>query len=478
MFRVQACLPGPRQEDSIVRLQFIGGVSAVTGSQHLIEINGARILRDCGMFQGRRAEARDRNENFPFDPREIDAVALSHAHIDHCGNLPTLARSGFRGDIHTTTATALLCDIMLKDSARIQEQDAAYLNQKTNRQGEAPIIPLYTAEDAVKALRLFKGHRYGEKMELAPGASLEFVEAGHILGAALNLFELEEAGRKARIGFAVDLGRKNLPIIRNPDILSGLDLLVLESTYGGRLHANAAGAADQLCAAIKRAFARGGKVLIPSFALERAQEILYHLAVLVADGRLPELPVYVDSPMATSVTRVFEKCHDYMDEDYVKLRRKSGSVMSPPWVRFTASVDESKAVTSSNRQCLVIAGSGMCENGRILHHLKHGIENPDNLILLVGYQASHTLGRRLIEKEPKVRIFGDWFNVRAEVDVLNAFSGHADRNELLEYARAARPAQIALVHGEPDQRLALAEALRASGKTSVLLPEPGDSVEL
>ena len=461
-----------------MRVQFLGGVNTVTGSQHLVEINGARILRDCGMSQGKRAEARAMNEHFSFEPGEIDAVALSHAHIDHCGNIPTLARSGFRGAVHATTATALLCDIMLKDSARIQEQDAAYLNQKTNRQGEPPVIPLYTVEDAVRSLRLFKGHRYGESMDLAPGARMTSVEAGHILGAALHLFELEEAGRKARIGFAFDLGRKNLPIIRDPDILTGLDLLVLESTYGGRLHADATSADDHLCAAVKRAIGRGGKVLIPSFALERAQEILYHLSTLVSDGRLPELPVYVDSPMAASVTRVFEKCHDYMDSDYLSLRSKSGSVMSPPWVRFTASVDESKAVTSSNRPCIVIAGSGMCENGRILHHLKHGIGNPDNLVLIVGFQAGHTLGRRLIEKAPKVRIFGDWFNVRAEVDVLNAFSGHADRNELLEYARAARPARIALVHGEPDQRLALAEALRASGNTRVIMPEPGDSVEL
>ena len=461
-----------------MRLKFLGGVNTVTGSQHLIEINGSRILRDCGMSQGRRAEAQALNEHFAFAPSDINAVALSHAHIDHCGNLPILARDGFRGPIHATTATASLCDIMLKDSARIQEQDAAYLNQKSNRQNEPRIAPLYTVEDAVHAIRLFKGHRYGESIEVAPGARLTFIEAGHILGAALNLFELEEGGRKVRIGFAVDLGRKNLPMIRDPQLLANLDLLILESTYGGRLHADAGKAADQLCTAIQRAIGRSGKVLIPSFALERAQEILYHLSQLVAEGRLPKLPVYVDSPMATSVTQVFEKCLDYMDDDYLRLRRESGSVMTPPWVHFTGSVEESKAVTSSNRPCIVIAGSGMCENGRILHHLKHGIENPDNLILIVGFQAGNTLGRRLIEKEPKVRIFGDWFNVRAELAVLNAFSGHADRNELLDYVRQTRPARIALVHGEPDQRLSLAEALRAAGSAKVIMPEPGDEIEL
>lgn len=461
-----------------MRLQLLGGVDTVTGSQHLIEVNGNRILRDCGMAQGRRAESRALNEKFDFDPADIDSVALSHAHIDHCGNLPTLAKAGFRGPIHATTATASLCDIMLKDSARIQEQDAAYLNQKTNRQNEPPIIPLYTVEAAVKAIRLFKGHRYGEVIELAPGVCITSIEAGHILGAALTLFELEEAGRKVRIGFAFDLGRKKLPMIRDPELLTNLDLMILESTYGGRLHADAESAADQLCIAIKRATARGGKILIPSFALERAQEILYHLSQLASEGRLPDLPVFVDSPMASAVTKVFEKSLDYMDQEYLDLRSKTGSVMSPSWVHFTESVDESKAVTSSRRPCIVIAGSGMCENGRILHHLKHGIENPDNLILIVGYQAANTLGRRLIEKEPRVRIFGDWFNVRAELAVLNAFSGHADRNELLDYVRQTRPARIALVHGEPDQRLALAEALRASGKAKVIMPEPGDTIEL
>lgn len=461
-----------------MRLQFLGGVDTVTGSQHLVESNGARVLRDCGLYQGRRAEAREINSRLPFDPKSLAAVILSHAHIDHCGNLPSLARAGFRGPIHATTATAALCGVMLRDSAHIQEQDAAYLNQKTSRKGEEPVVPLYTLRDAEAALGLFRGYRYGEPVDVAPGLQATFHDAGHILGAALTVFTERRGGAEKRAGFAVDLGRDDLPLIRDPEYMEGLDALVLESTYGDRLHGEAVAAEDQLCAVVERTLRRGGKVMIPSFALERTQEVIYHLASLVQAGRLANPRVYVDSPMATAISGLFEQFVEYLDDEYRNLNHRFGSVMYPEWVRYIASVDESKAVTACPDSCIIIAASGMCEHGRILHHLKNGIENPKNAVVMVGFQAAHTLGRRLLNGEKKVRIFGDWFEPKAEIASLDAFSAHADRDELLAYVTRTRPKRILLVHGEPDQREALAAALKEKTGAPVELPKPGDIVEI
>jgi metallo-beta-lactamase family protein len=462
----------------MMRIQFLGGVDMVTGTQHLVESGGVRILRDCGLFQGRRKEAREINSRLPFDPKIVNAVVLSHAHIDHCGNLPSLAREGFRGPIHATTATTALCGVMLRDSAHIQEQDAAYLNQKTNRQGEEPIVPLYTLRDAEAALGLFRGYRYGEPVDLAPGLQTIFRDAGHILGAALTIFTERRNGTERRVGFAVDLGRADLPLIRDPELMEGLDALILESTYGDRLHGEAGAAEEQLREVVQRTLKRGGKVLIPSFALERTQEVVYHLASLVNAGKLPALRVYVDSPMATAISGLFEQFVEYLDDEYRSLNHRFGSVMYPEWVRYVASVEESKAVTASSDPCIIVAASGMCEHGRILHHLKHGIENSKNTVVMVGFQAQHTLGRRLLNGEKKVRIFGDWFEPRAEVVDLDAFSAHADRNDLLDYVARARPKRVFLVHGESDQREALAAALKEKNGVPVELPKPGDSVEI
>ena len=461
-----------------MKIHFLGAVDSVTGSHHIVETNGARVLRDFGLFQGRREETRLRNRNMAFDPRTINSVVLSHAHIDHCGNLPSLVRNGYEGPIHATTATVDLCEVMLKDAAHIQEQDAAYLNQKTNRKGLPIIEPLYTVRDAERALRLMQGHRYREIIEAAPGILARHYEAGHILGAGLTVFEAQENGTRKRVGFAFDLGRKNLPLLRDPDVLHDLDALILESTYGDRLHDNAEQAAEQLRAVVARTLARHGKVLIPSFALERAQEIIYHLASLMSSKRLPEIRTYVDSPMASAVSRVFEKHIEYLDDEYQRLQSRIGNVMHPPWLTYVDTVEESKRITASDASCVVIAGSGMCEHGRILHHLKHGIEKSYNTIVIVGFQAGHTLGRKLVEGETKVRIFGDWFERQAEVVVLNAFSAHADRNDLLHYARAVAPQKIFLVHGEPKQREALAAGLREQGHREVYTPAPGDVVEI
>lgn len=461
-----------------MRVRFLGGVDTVTGSLHAVETDGVRVLRDCGLFQGRRAESRERNRRLPPEAFEAHALVLSHAHIDHCGNVPTLVKNGFRGPVFATRATIPLCDIMLHDAAHLQEQDAAYLNQKTNRQGLEPIEPLYTVRQAEEALVLFQGVPYGEPLELAPHLTVTFREAGHILGAALTEFRATENGTVKRVGFAFDLGRAHPPLLREAAVMEGLDALVLESTYGDREHASPEEAQERLRQAVQRTADRGGKVLIPSFALERTQEVIFHLAKLVEAGRLAPLPVYVDSPMAAAVSRVFARSTEYFDERTAGLIRKIGAGWKLPWIRFVGTVEESKAVTASREPCIVIAASGMCEHGRILHHLKHGVENPRNTIVIVGFQAEHTLGRRLVERQEEVRIFGDLFKLRAEVVVINAFSAHADRRELLAYARAARPKKIFLVHGESRQRGALAEALRAENLAEIYEPAPGDVAEL
>ncbi len=461
-----------------MRIVFEGGSDTVTGSRHRIEVNGTAVWRDCGLFQGRRQEAAERNRTFTFPPQHIAAILLSHAHIDHCGNLPSLARNGFDRPVHATHATCDLCQIMLRDAAHIQEQDAAYLNQKTNRRSLPPVEPLYTLADAETALGWLKGHAYHEPFEVAPGLRAAALDAGHVLGAELTLVEAEEHGRTVRVGFALDLGRRNLPLLRDPEPLPpDLDLLVLESTYGDRFHEDVHTARDRLFHIIRTTIDRGGKVLIPSFALERTQEILYHLHVLQTEGRLEPVCTYVDSPMASAITRVFERHVELLDDETRALLRSQGSIF-PPWVRFTSTVDESKQITASNSPCIVIAASGMCEHGRILHHLKHGIERPENSILIVGFQAVHTLGRRLVDGERRVRVFGDWFQVRAEVHVLQAFSAHADQKDLVEYAQAVRPRRIALVHGESPARARLAARLEEVSDAKVWLPSPGDTIAL
>lgn len=460
-----------------MKLTFDGGTDTVTGSMHWIEAGGRRILRDCGLFQGRRAESFERNRSFRFPPESADALVLSHAHIDHCGNIPSLSRAGFRGPVHATSATCDLCGIMLRDAAFIQEQDAAYLNQKTSRRGMPPVEPLYTMADAETALKLFRGHDYGRPVEIAPGVTVTYRDAGHILGAALTVFDLEEGGRRVRVAFAFDLGRKNLPLLRDPEILQDVDTLILESTYGNRVHDDARTATARLGDVVRETLGRGGKLLIPSFALERAQEILYHLNVLQTRGVIARSCAYVDSPMAARVAKVFEQHTGLLDEDTHALIKEQGSVF-PKWVRFTETVDESKRLTASGAPCIIIAASGMCEHGRILHHLKHGIGDPRNAVAIVGYQASYTLGRRLVDGDRQVRIFGDMFDVRASIHTLHAFSAHADRDDLVAYVEAVRPRRTFLVHGEESARAALADTLRARRLGEVFVPARGETVDL
>ena len=462
-----------------MKWHFLGGADQVTGSKHLLEFNDARILFDCGLFQGRRKEANEINKTLGFAPAEIDAMVLSHAHIDHCGNIPTLVQQGYPKAIHATSATADLLPIMLRDSAHIQEADAAYLNQKTNRRGQPPVEPLYTLADVEASLKLIRPHDYNEPLPLPGGVVVTHVDAGHILGAALALVEIPfNGGEFLRIALAFDLGRRNLPLLHDPAQIQDVDVLISESTYGDRLHDNALNAREELRGGIVRALGRGGKVLIPTFALGRAQEIVYHLVHLRDRGEIPSVPVYVDSPMAQAIAGVFEKNADYLDDESNALRGQVGSVVKPDWLTFTESVEESKSITSSKQPSIVIAASGMCEHGRILHHLKHGIENEKNLILLVGYQAENTLGRRIQNLEKKVRIFGDEFALKAEVQTLHSFSAHADRLELFRYVRDAKPKKVFLVHGEQSQRESFARLLQEQLHLDVSLPANGDVVDL
>ena len=462
-----------------MKWHFLGGADQVTGSKHLLEFDDARILFDCGLFQGRRKEANEINQTLGFAPADVDAMVLSHAHIDHCGNIPTLVQKGYKKAVHATSATADLVPIMLRDSAHIQEADAAYLNQKTNRRGQPPVVPLYTLADVEASLKLIRPHDYNEPVPLPGGVVVTHVDAGHILGAALALVEIPKPGGDyLRIALAFDLGRRNLPLLHNPVQLQDVDILISESTYGDRLHDNALNAREELRDGIVRALGRGGKVLIPTFALGRAQEIVYHLVQLRDRGEIPSVPVFVDSPMAQAIAGVFEKNADYLDDESHVLRGQVGSVVKPDWLTFTESVEESKSITSSKTPSIVIAASGMCEHGRILHHLKHGIENEKNLILLVGYQAENTLGRRIQNGEKKVRIFGDEFALKAEVQTLHSFSAHADRLELFRYVRDAKPKKVFLVHGEQSQRESFARLLQEQLHMDVSLPANGEVVDL
>lgn len=461
-----------------MKLHFFGGADTVTGSMHMIETGGKRLLRDAGMYQGKRDEARAINEKPGFDPGIVDALLLSHAHIDHCGNLPTLCAKGFSGPIHATAATVKITEVMLRDSANIQMQDAAYLNQKTNRAGKPPVRPLYNIQDAEAAIRLFRPHHYHQPFEPVPGIRVEDYEAGHILGASVSHITVTGKGKQVRVGFAVDLGRHHLPLIRDPELMPPVDVLVMESTYGNRRHGKAEDARQQLRDAIQRTWARGGKVFIPAFALERAQELVYHISALMIEGHIEKRPVYIDSPMASAVTKIFDEHQEYLDAEYAALREEMGCLLCPPWIKATASVEDSKRVTASREPCVVIAASGMCEHGRILHHLKHGIEDERNTVAIVGYQAAHTLGRRLVEGQREVQIFGDLFDRRADVAVLDSFSAHADRDDLLAYAKASQARRIYLVHGESEAREALAAELRRWPGVEVGLPKRVDAVEL
>jgi metallo-beta-lactamase family protein len=462
-----------------MRISFHGAARTVTGSQHLIEINGQRLLLECGLYQGPRKESYQRNQNFPFDPREIDALILSHAHIDHSGNLPNLVRQGFRGTIYATDATAHLSNVMLLDSGHIQEADAAFLNRK--RKGNERIEPLYTMEDAARVAQYFQPTAYEAEFFPIPGVRARFVEAGHILGSAGVMLEMEEKGRSVRLWFSGDIGRRDLPLLRDPVLPEPVDYLVMECTYGDKLHEDPQLAYEELREVVSRTAQRGGKVIIPAFAVGRTQELVFNLNQMMAAGEIPSLPVYVDSPLAAKASDIFRahpECFDKETHDFVASNNGSGALKFDRLV-YVRSVEESKSLNDRTDPMVIISASGMAEAGRVLHHLKNNIENPRNTVLIVSWQAPHTLGRRLADREKEVRIFGEPYYRRAEIATIGGYSAHAGQNLLAEYARSAEGGDLKgvfLIHGERKAAEALREKLE--GIRRVHYPERGTSVDI
>ena len=439
-----------------MRLTPWGAVRTVTGSMHLVETGGVRLLLDCGLFQGRRAEFYEINSRFPFSPASIDAVVLSHAHLDHCGNLPTLVRQGFDGPIYCTPATGDVAAVVLRDSAKVQHQDVTFVNKIRRSRGEPPMAPLYTHEEAERAIHHLTSVRYGRAFSVG-AAQVTFLDAGHILGSAITVIEAEDR----TLGFSGDLGRPGAPILRDAEIPPALDLLLMETTYGDRLHEAQAAGAQHLAAAVTETIGRGGKVLIPALAVGRTQDLTYTLRELGAAGRVPAVPTYVDSPMAIDVTEIYRVHEECFDEE-TRARLEQHDPFGFKGLHYVRAADESQQLNAKHDPFIVIATSGMCESGRILHHLRHHIGDPQSLLLIVSFQAAHTLGRRLADGVSPVNIFGEPHEVRLQVVVLDAFSAHADRDELLGWVhRVPRVGQVICVHGEERQSLAFARHLTA-----------------
>ncbi|NMB87056.1 MAG: MBL fold metallo-hydrolase [Chloroflexi bacterium] len=465
-----------------MRITFNGAAHTVTGSQFLLELNGSQMLIDCGLYQGKRSEAYQRNLKFRFDPHALDAVILTHAHIDHSGNLPNLVKHGYRGPIYATKGTARLSDVMLRDSGHIQESDIEFVNRKRLRRGERPLPPLYTEEDAALAARQFHPLDYEAAFQPVEGVTARLADAGHILGSSSVLLDVQENGRAYRVCFSGDIGRRDLPLLRDPVLPQGVDYLVMESTYGDKNHDNPTSAYDELRQTVQRTVQRGGKVIVPAFAVGRTQEIVFDLNRMMTRGEIPAVPVFVDSPLAVNATRVFQSLPEYFDEETNEfIRTGKHPALSFPQLTYITSVDQSKALNDRHEPMIILSASGMAEAGRILHHLRNNIEDPRNTVLIVGWQAPDTLGRRLADREPHVRIFGEAFERRAEVVTIGGFSGHAGQDMLVEYARSAGGPdlqEVMLVHGEPRQAGALTERLRQAGIRKVVYPELYQTVEI
>lgn len=462
----------------MIKITFTGAVRTVTGSRHLLEVNGRRILLDCGLFQGKRKETYERNLNFPFKPEDIEALILSHAHMDHIGDIPNLVRQGFQGDIHCTLATADLMAIMLMDSARIQENDAAYATKVRKKHNEPPVEPLYTPIDIPPVLQLLAAHGYSRRFEICAGVAARFQDAGHVLGSALTIMNIDDNGRALSLCYTGDLGRANLPIIRDPYVARDADILITESTYGNRLHGDIKQTEDKLSKVINQTVNRGGKIIIPSFALERTQEIIYTLHKLRLEKRIPDFPIYVDSPLAIDATEIFRLHPECFDSETHDFLLNEGDPFGFKQLHYTRSTEESKKLNTIQGPVMIIAGSGMAENGRILHHLKNNITDPRNTILIVGWQAEYTLGRKIQDRLDEVPIFGELYKLKAQVEVFDEFSAHADLDDLIRWIEQGKWKKIFVVHGEESASLNLAEELRRKGFADVIVPELGEAVEI
>ncbi len=464
-----------------MRLTFRGAAGTVTGSMHQIDAGGKRYLLDCGMYQGRRKEAEARNRNLPLEGSTVDAVILSHAHTDHSGNLPTLVKSGFDGPIYATPATADLCDAMLRDTAYILERDAEFVNRRRERRNQdEPIEPLYTLEDAERTLPLFQPVSYYTPTAIDGCLSYQAFDAGHMLGSSMIALEERTGNRRVRLVYSGDIGRPGLPIIRDPDPLPDAEYLILESTYGGKFHKSGTHVINKLADVINRTCARGGRVIVPAFAVGRTQQLVLLLHELTRDERIPSIPLFVDSPLAVNVTEIFREHPECFDHETLEWLRDGKDPFGFRRLQYIREAEESKKLNGLHGPLLVISASGMCEVGRILHHLRNNIEDPRNTVLITGFQAEHTLGRKLVEKWREVRIFGEPMTVRAEISSVDELSGHADQGELMAWLKPRVRAlkHVFLVHGEPRQSAALAELLRSEYNLCVTVPAPGDSFEL
>jgi len=458
---------------------FWGATRTVTGSMHQVSGGGKIILLDCGLFQGHRVESFRRNRNFPFRAKDIDAVILSHAHLDHCGNLPNLVRRGFSGPIYCTPATRALAAVMLGDAAKIQEEDAVYLNRHREK-GEPKIEPLYDERDVYRTLHRLQAVGYGARVAVGKGLEATFTDAGHLLGSAMISLHIDNPAGERRLTFTGDLGRPGLPILRNPEPVPQCDILISESTYGGHTHEPVDETAERLGEVVRRTADRGGKVIIPAFAVGRTQTVIYYLHQLISAEKLPDIPIFVDSPMAVRATEVFQAHPECFNDETLALLVAQPDLFGGRRIRFVESVHESVELNGRMGSFVIIAASGMCENGRILHHLKHNLSDPRNTVLITGYQAADTLGRRLVERRSEVRILGRMVPVKAEILVLNGLSSHADHKDLLRMfgPLAVTTGRVRLVHGEPDRATALAEGLRSIGFADVGIPDRGESVPL
>ena len=481
-----------------MKLTFWGAAREVTGSMHQLTVGDGCYLLDCGEYQGHRKEAAERNRSFPFPCRDVSAVMLSHAHIDHSGNLPLLVKNGFHGPIYTSSATADLCRPMLEDSASLQEHDAAFLNKRNMRRKSLKmaaglvqdtekaielIEPLYTTEDAEATFPLFHPVPMHTPTQVGPGVVYQSFEAGHIFGSTTMLLELDSGtpgGRKVRLGFTGDLGRPGLPIIRDPEPLPSVDYLIMESTYGNRVHEPIKSVAAKLEEIVNRTYRRAGKIIVPAFAVGRTQQLVLLLHELVQANAIPRFPIFVDSPLAVNVTEVFRKHPELYDQEASVFLTNHGDPFGFQLLTYVRDVNQSKALNDLHGPFMIISASGMCEGGRVLHHLKNNIGDPRNTILLTGYQAQNTLGRKIEEQWKEVPIFGEPMRLRAEVQKLDALSGHADREEMLAWMKpiVGGLKKVFLVHGEPQQQAAFITAICERYGLDVVAPERGQSFDL
>lgn len=472
-----------------MNITFLGATKTVTGSNFLVEAAGKKFLVDCGMYQGSAKDEWENSEPFQFNVDEIDFVLLTHAHIDHSGRIPKLYLDGYRNEIITTKATRDLCSIMLPDSGHIQEQEIEWQNRKRVRKGEKPLPPLYTAQDAIDCMKLFRPVNYDEIIEINENLHVRFNDAGHMLGSAIIEIWANEDGKETKAVFTGDLGNNDIPLLSSPTMIETADYLVMESTYGGRLHIRNDDKAKLFLNIVSETLDKGGTVVIPSFAVGRTQEILYELNNLKESGdeefekkykTLQSVPVYVDSPLAISATEIFKENMNLFDEETQEIIKRGDNPLEFPGLQFTRTAEESKALNEKNESSIIISASGMCEVGRIKHHLKHNLWNPNSTILFVGYQAPGTLGRRIVDGEKTVKIFGEEIAVNARIEYIEGYSGHADQEWLLNfiYSFITKPKHIFLVHGEPEGQLVLKEKILNTTNIPVTIPSRGETYEL